>query len=93
MLAVNMSGRALKAAWSRAMRSLRLLEPPVSVTGAQFMYISRFPTLLNQVQARVALPVGRVVGIVKLYVSGSMALALSPLFPAMFFMGQPPMME
>lgn len=30
-----------------------LLEPPVTLMEAQFMYISRLPTLLNQVQARV----------------------------------------
>ena len=50
----------------RSSSSLRFDEEPVIVTGAQFMYISRFPILLNQVQARVAVPVGRVVGIVKL---------------------------
>jgi hypothetical protein len=61
--------------------------------GAQFMYISRFPILLNQVQASVAEPVGREVGTVKLYVSGSTASALSPLFPAMLRIGQPPSME
>jgi hypothetical protein len=77
ILAVNMFGRALKAAVSRSMSwvmlrvmrsssSLRLDEAPVMVTGAQFMYISRFPILLNQVHARVAVPVGSDVGIVKL---------------------------
>ena len=30
--------------------------PPVTLTEAQFMYISRFPTLLNQVQASVYAP-------------------------------------
>lgn len=64
------------------------------VTGAQFMYISRFPTLLNQVQASVALPDGRSVGMVKLYVSGSTAPGLPDgAFPGVFFMGQPPTME
>jgi hypothetical protein len=75
ILATNISGRALKAAMSRSAnwvafrvsRSLsRLDEPPVRVTGAQFMYISRLPILLNQVHASVASPVGRLVGIVKL---------------------------
>lgn len=77
IFAVNISGRALKAVWSRstswvtlrAMTSsssaLRLAEPDVMVTGAQFMYISRLPTLLNQVHAKVAVPVGRLVGTVK----------------------------
>jgi hypothetical protein len=36
------------------------------VIGAQFIYISRFPILLNQVQASVAEPVGRLLGTVKL---------------------------
>ena len=31
-------------------------EPPVTVTGAQFMYISRLPILLNQVHASVYSP-------------------------------------
>lgn len=66
MLAMNMSGRELKA-WGSEV-------PPVMLTGAQFlvgvrvgnckeeggrgtyMYISRLPTLLNQVQAKVAGP-------------------------------------
>lgn len=30
-----------------------LLDPPVTLIDAQFMYISRLPTLLNQVHARV----------------------------------------
>jgi hypothetical protein len=53
----------------RAMSSsssvLRLPAAAVRETGAQFMYISRLPILLNQVQANVAVPVGRVVGTVK----------------------------
>lgn len=66
MLATNMSGSALKAAVSRSSISLRLEEDEVMLIGAQFMYISLFPILLNQVQARVAFPVGRVDGRVKL---------------------------
>jgi len=77
IFATNILGRELKAAWSRSMSwvmlramsssssALRLEEPAVIVTGAQFMYISRLPTLLNQVQAKVAVPVGRLVGTVK----------------------------
>jgi hypothetical protein len=57
------------------------------------MYISRLPILLNQVHARTAVPVGRDVGTVKEYVSGSTAVAVSALFPATFLMGQPPSME
>jgi hypothetical protein len=45
--------------------SLRFEALAVRVTGAQFIYISRLPILLNQVQARVTSPVGRVVGMVK----------------------------
>jgi hypothetical protein len=67
MFAVNISGRASNAEVSRASNSSLLLDDdPVRVTGAQFMYISRLPTLLNQVHARVALPVGTVSGILKL---------------------------
>lgn len=77
ILARNMFGSASYAAVSRfttrvsfcaaASSSLRLEEELlVSVTGAQFMYISRLPILLNQVQAKVADPVGRDVGTVKL---------------------------
>jgi len=94
MLATNMFGRASYADVSRVSRySSRLEAPPDNVTGAQFMYISRFPILLNQVQARVAFPVGMSVGTVKLYVSGSTASALLPLFPLTPLIGQPPSME
>lgn len=48
------------------------------ITGAQFIYISRFPNKLNQVQASIALPDGVSLGMVKLYVSVS---------------GHPPMMD
>lgn len=67
ILAVNISGKALKAAVSRtwSSSSLRLEVELVMVTGAQFMYISRLPTLLNQVQASVALPAGTESGMVK----------------------------
>jgi hypothetical protein len=51
------------------------------------------PILLNQVQAKVASPVVRFVGILKEYVLGSTASAESPLFPATPWIGQPPMME
>jgi hypothetical protein len=75
MFATNILGRALKEAVSRSTiwvmlrsisssYSLRFDEPAVRVTGAQFIYISRLPTLLNHDQARVADPVGIFVGIV-----------------------------
>jgi len=55
MLAIAMSGRALKAVVS--------LAPPVTVIGAQFMYISGPPLKTeNQVQANVALPLGMLAG-------------------------------
>jgi hypothetical protein len=68
-------------------------EEPVMVTGAQFMYMLMSPTLLNQVQARVALPVGRELGTVKLYISGSTEVAVPSVLPATPLMGQPPSME
>ena len=88
--------RPISCVTFRVIRSsslLRLDEAAVIVTGAQFMYISRFPTLLNQVQARTAVPVGREEGTVKLYVSGSTALAELPLLPATPLIGQPPSIE
>lgn len=62
MLALNMSGKDVSrlkmsseayasVALKESSRSRRL-EPPVTVIGAQFMYISRFPIRLNHVQAR-----------------------------------------
>lgn len=57
MLATNMSGNLVQAAGIEAAR-LSLEEPPVTEMGAQTMYISRLPTLLNQVQAREYLPFG-----------------------------------
>lgn len=75
--------------------SSRLLEPPVTLMEAQFMYISLLPTLLNQVQARVYAPGLMPSGIAKLYVSGSGAEAelSAPMLPATFLAGQPPSME
>ena len=54
MLAVKRLGRVLGSP-----------EPPVMETRAQFMYISRLPMLLNQVHARIALPLLASGGIVK----------------------------
>jgi hypothetical protein len=73
-----------------------LPEPPEMETFAQFMYISRFPTLLNQVHARMALPDCTSCGTLKLRAlthSGALlplhisALTRLPLA----FVGQPPM--
>ena len=67
----------------------------MTLIDAQFMYISRLPTLLNQVHARVYAPGLIPVGIVKLYVSGSGAEAelSAPRFPATPLAGHPPSME
>lgn len=68
MLALNMSGKEgsrLKISseayslvvlknWESS--ASRFFLPPVTVTGAQFMYISRLPMRLNQVHARVYSP-------------------------------------
>lgn len=67
----------------------RLEEPPVTVIGAQFMYISRFPIRLNQVQARVYLPGEIPSGMVKLKAYGSGVLAPPAMFP-LTLAGQPP---
>lgn len=89
MLAVNMSGKASKAEVSRLVEEL-----PVMVTGAQFMYISRLPILLNHVQAMVALPAGTESGMVKLYLLGSTAEAESlAALPVISISGHPPWME
>lgn len=68
-LATKMEGRDLKAVLlSRAASSSslsRLALPPPMVTEAQFMYISRLPTSLNQVQVKRAAPLGASLGTVK----------------------------
>ena len=61
MFATKISGRAEKATAGAA----RFLDPPAIVTEAQFMYISRLPMLLNQVQAKTAGPAGVSEGTVK----------------------------
>ena len=67
----------------------------MTLIDAQFMYISRLPTLLNQVHARVYAPGATPVGMAKLYVSGSGAEAelSAPRLPATPLAGQPPSME
>ena len=55
-LATNMGGKSARLESGTASMVSRLLAAAVTVTGAQFMYISRLPTLLNQVQARVYFP-------------------------------------
>lgn len=61
-LATNMAGRELMG--SEAPRFF-LEAPPLMVTTAQFMYISRLPTLLNQDQAKTASPEGVSAGMTK----------------------------
>jgi hypothetical protein len=75
MLATSMSGRASKALLS--------LAPPLTSIGAQFMYSSGAPDIFeNQVQAKVALPLGMLSGSSKLY---SFTVPSTP--------GQPPSMD
>ena len=67
MLATNIGGKLEERCSMTGATSERLVEePPVIVTGAQFMYISRLPMRLNQVQARVYFPVVIPSGMVKL---------------------------
>ena len=104
MLATNMAGKEgvlrpessgiAKSVSLRGMSSL-LLDPPVTLMEAQFMYISRLPTLLNQVHARVYAPGAMPAGMAKLYVSGSGAVAelSAPMLPATPLAGHPPSIE
>jgi hypothetical protein len=54
-LATNMGGRLARldggVSGFSGVGSLRFFVPAVTLTGPQFMYISRFPILLNQVHA------------------------------------------
>jgi hypothetical protein len=97
-LATNMGGKLeerLSKIWvlleynSLSSSTERLEELPETVMGAQFMYISRFPIRLNQVQARVYFPAAMPSGILKLKVSGSAALAPPDRLPSTLA-GQPP---
>ena len=93
ILATNMSGkeglsRFLEIGW---LIMSRLLDPPVTVTGAQFMYISRLPTWLNQVQAREYLPGAMPCGMLNWKVEAPLPLGSSPRLPSVFA-GQPPSM-
>lgn len=103
ILATNMAGKegVLRPERSGIAKSVSLrevsllLDPPVTLIDAQFMYISRLPTLLNQVHARVYAPGAIPSGIEKLYVSGSGAEAelSAPRLPATFLAGHPPSIE
>lgn len=59
MFALNMPGKDVARSDSSGMpmvsfrESALFADPPLTLIDAQFMYISRFPILLNQVQARV----------------------------------------
>jgi hypothetical protein len=83
ILATAMSGRASKPAVSS--------EPPETVMGAQFMYISRFPILLNHVHAIVMTPLGSSAGTVYL----KALLVLGPFWSRLpaASTGQPPSIE
>lgn len=54
MLAVKIVGRLEKESDGPRLAILMPLPPPPTVTTAQFMYISRFPIVLNHVQANTA---------------------------------------
>ena len=69
----------------------RFLPPPLTTMGAQFMYISRLPTLLNQVHASAYWPGAMPSGMLYSKVVGSSAPASSPIFPAED-VGHPPSM-
>lgn len=69
MLATNMGGKLEERSPISSVE--RLEEPPVTVIGAQFMYISRLPMRLNHVQARVYLPGEMPCGMLKLKWKGS----------------------
>ena len=57
MLATNIWGKLSRLVKPGVSASAsRFLDPPSTVMGAQFMYISRLPIRLNQVQARVYFP-------------------------------------
>lgn len=83
-LATNSDGREEKEVPAllpaRSARSARLPLEPAMVTDAQFIYISRLPTSLNQVQANMAAPWGASDGTWKL-----------KLPPAGLTVGHPPM--
>ena len=76
-----MFATAISGSWSNP-----LPEPPETLMGAQFMYISRLPTLLNQVQAMVSWPSGSASGTLNPYVPRG------PLLPEPV-VGQPPSIE
>lgn len=101
MLALNISGRELRSRFSKTSSSTpgtmvsfksRFPDPPVTVIGAQFMYISRFPTLLNQVHARVYSPGATPAGMEYSKVEAPEPLGSLPRFPSALA-GQPPSME
>lgn len=105
MLATNIAGNDAvarseslelkKSSYSLRGRS-RLLDPPVTFIEAQFIYISRFPTLLNQVHAKVYAPGAIPAGMLYLYVSGSAVVSGFPpsgRFPGVSLAGHPPSIE
>ena len=105
MLALNISGKLGVARSdssgmlysSVSLKDVSLLfEPAETLMEAQFMYISRVPTLLNHVQASVYAPGSMPCGIVYLYLSGSPVVFGGPVsgkLPAAPLAGQPLMIE
>ena len=106
-LATNMGGKAARllsekpGAWEGASMprgamgsasASRFLEAPVTVTGAQFMYISLLPILLNQVHARVYSPGAMPSGMENSNLLAPELLGSLPRLPGAPA-GQPPMME
>lgn len=102
MLALNMSGKEVSRLkiWSEAYvsvafkeesssRSRRVLPPPETEIGAQFMYISRLPIWLNHVQASVYSPGAIPCGILYWNCVALLPLGLSGRLPSAFA-GQPP---
>ena len=91
-LATNMGGNSARSESGAASIVSRLPAAAVTVTGAQFMYISRLPTLLNQVQARVYLPGLMPSGMENWNLVAPLPVGSSGRLPAAST-GQPPRME
>lgn len=99
ILATNMSGKLARFRSERATAFLCstarfVLVPPETVTGAQFMYISRLPMRLNHVHAIVYSPGETPSGMVKVYLFAPLPLGSAGRFPLFVaLLGQPPTME
>lgn len=92
MFATNIEGKLVARILEiGALMLSRLEEPLETVTGAQFMYISRLPTLLNHVHARVYSPVAMPSGIENSNVAAPLPLGSASRLP-LTFEGHPPSM-